>query len=177
LQFPDGGDFDNGANQFSPDANNVTTINFGATSAENAGEGTTQYGTQFDINELNQDGYTTGRISTIDVDKEGRVFARYTNGQSSILGQVAMASFNNVQGLRPLGDNNWAATFAAGDPVYSAAGTGDLGTIQSSALEASNVDLATELVGLIIAQRNFEANSKTISTSDQMTQTVLQIKR
>lgn len=177
ITFPDGAPFDNGANQFSPDAANVTTINFGATSADNAGEGTTQYGTQFDINELNQDGFTTGRISTIDIDQQGRVFARYTNGQSSVLGQVAMASFNNNQGLKPMGDNNWAATFAAGDPVYSAAGTGDLGTIQSSALEASNVDLATELVNLIVAQRNFEANSKTISTSDQMTQTVLQIKR
>jgi flagellar hook protein FlgE len=153
------------------------SIDFGATSAANAGQGSTQYGTQFNVNTLTQDGYTTGNLSGIEVDGSGRVFGVYTNGQSNAIGQVAMAKFTNPQGLQPVGNNNWMGSFAAGDPVYGAAGAGGLGNIQSSALEGSNVDLTEELVNLITAQRNFEANSKTISTSDQLTQTVINLVR
>ncbi len=104
------------------------------------------------------------------------VFARFTNGQSTVLGQVAMANFTNPQGLEQLGNNNWAETFAAGEPVFAAPGTGNLGTIQAGALEASNVDIAQELVNLITAQRNFQANAQTISTADQVTQTIINIR-
>ncbi|WP_018176645.1 flagellar hook protein FlgE [Thioalkalivibrio sp. AKL8] len=138
--------------------------------------GTTQYGGDFSVNDLNQNGFASGRLTGVDIDDSGVVFARFTNGQSTVLGQVAMASFTNPQGLEQLGNNNWAETFAAGEPVFAAPGTGNLGTIQSGALEASNVDIAQELVNLITAQRNFQANAQTISTADQVTQTIINIR-
>ncbi|WP_018873720.1 flagellar hook protein FlgE [Thioalkalivibrio sp. ALJ16] len=138
--------------------------------------GTTQYGGDFAVNDLNQDGFASGRLTGVDIDDSGVVFARFTNGQSTVLGQVAMANFTNPQGLEQLGNNNWAETFAAGEPVFAAPGTGNLGTIQAGALEASNVDIAQELVNLITAQRNFQANAQTISTADQVTQTIINIR-
>ena len=110
------------------------------------------------------------------MDQTGVVFARYTNGQSAALGKVALANFSNPQGLQQLGDNNWAETYASGDPVYGDPGTSSLGLIQSGGLEASNVDLATELVNLITAQRNYQANAQTISTADEVTQTIINIR-
>ncbi|WP_017942430.1 MULTISPECIES: flagellar hook protein FlgE [unclassified Thioalkalivibrio] len=138
--------------------------------------GTTQYGGDYSVNDLNQDGFASGRLTGVDIDDSGVVFARFTNGQSTVLGQVAMANFTNPQGLEQLGNNNWAETFAAGEPVFAAPGTGNLGTIQAGALEASNVDIAQELVNLITAQRNFQANAQTISTADQVTQTIINIR-
>ncbi len=138
--------------------------------------GTTQYGGDYAVNDLNQNGFASGRLTGIDIDQSGAVFARFTNGQSTVLGQVAMANFTNPQGLEQLGNNNWAETFSAGEPVFAAPGTGNLGTIQSGALEASNVDIAQELVNLITAQRNFQANAQTISAADQVTQTIINIR-
>lgn len=138
--------------------------------------GLTQYGTKYSVSDLSQDGYTTGRLNGFDVDQTGVVFARYTNGQSAALGKVALANFSNPQGLQQLGDNNWAETYASGDPVYGDPGTSSLGLIQSGGLEASNVDLATELVNLITAQRNYQANAQTISTADEVTQTIINIR-
>ncbi|BCU07652.1 flagellar hook protein FlgE [Allochromatium tepidum] len=126
--------------------------------------------------DLTQNGYSAGTLSGFDVDTDGIVFARYSNGQSHILGQVAMANFKNPQGLAQIGDNNWAQSYGSGEPVYGAAGDGRLGSIQSCALENSNVDLTEELVNMITAQRNYEANAKTISTADQMTQTILNLR-
>lgn len=138
--------------------------------------GTTQYGSAFAVNNLTQDGYTTGRLAGVDIDTEGVVFARYTNGQSTALGKVAMAKFNNQQGLRQIGDTNWAESFASGTPQLGEAGTSSFGQIQSGALEASNVDIAAQLVNLITAQRNFQANAEVISTADTITQTVINIR-
>ncbi|MBK1716739.1 flagellar hook protein FlgE [Thiocystis violacea] len=136
----------------------------------------TQYGTKYSVSDLSQDGFTTGRLTGFDVDQTGVVFARYSNGQSGILGKVALANFKNPQGLQQLGDNNWAETFAAGDPTFGDPGTSNLGLIQSGGLEAANVDLAEELVSLITAQRNYQANAQTISTADQITQTIINIR-
>jgi flagellar hook protein FlgE len=136
----------------------------------------TQFGAPFGVTELSQDGYTTGRLAGLDIDDEGVVFARYTNGQYEVQGQVALANFANVQGLQPLGDNNWAQTFASGDVLEGAPGTGNLGLMQSGALEDSNVDLSEQLVKLIIAQRNFQANTEVISTADSITQAVINIR-
>ena len=136
---------------------------------------TTQYGSPFSINDMQQNGFTTGRLAGLDVDGSGILFARYTNGESKVLGQVALANFNNVEGLSPAGDTAWVQTFASGDPIVGAPGTGSLGDISSSSLEESNVDLSDELVSLIIAQRNYQANAKTIETADQVTQTILNI--
>ena len=136
----------------------------------------TQYGSTFSVNTLKQDGFTSGRLSTIDVDTSGVVFARYTNGRSQPLGQVALSNFANPQGLRQLGDTTWGETFTSGDPIRGSAGTSSFGLIQSGALESSNVDLTAQLVNMITAQRNFQANAQMISTADQVTQTIINIR-
>jgi flagellar hook protein FlgE len=136
---------------------------------------TNQFGSSFAVNGLSQDGYTTGRLSGIDIDSEGIIFARFTNGQSSPLGKVALANFANVGGLRQLGDTAWSQTFESGDLVLGEANTASFGLIQSGALEASNVDIASSLVKLITAQRNFQANAQTISAADTITQTIINI--
>jgi flagellar hook protein FlgE len=136
----------------------------------------TQYGSTFGVNLLNQNGFSSGRLSSIDVDTNGVIFARFTNGRSEPLGQVALSNFANVQGLRQLGDTSWGETFTSGDAVRGSAGTGSFGLIQSGALEASNVDLTEQLVNMITAQRNFQANAQMISTADQVTQTIINIR-
>ncbi|TDJ60376.1 MAG: flagellar hook protein FlgE [Proteobacteria bacterium] len=136
----------------------------------------TQFGAPFGVNQLTQDGYTTGRLAGLDIDSEGIVFARFTNGQSTVQGQIALGNFANPQGLQSLGDNNWAESFAAGNVLEGAPGTGSLGLVQSGALEESNVDLSEQLVALIIAQRNFQANTEVISAADTVTQAVINIR-
>lgn len=138
--------------------------------------GMTQYGSSFAVNNLGQDGFTSGRLAGVDIDTEGVVFARYTNGQSSALGKVALAKFSNQQGLRQVGDTNWSESFSSGTPQFGEAGTSSFGQIQSGALEASNVDIAAQLVNLITAQRNFQANAEVISTADNITQTIINIR-
>jgi flagellar hook protein FlgE len=135
--------------------------------------GTTQYGDTFSVNSLTQDGYTTGRLTGITFDATGVVQAQFTNGKSIALGQVAMANFASPQNLQQLDNTNWAETFASGQPLRGQAGSSGLGTIQSGALESSNVDLTQQLVNMISAQRNFQANAQVISTTDQMTQTII----
>jgi len=137
--------------------------------------GLTQYGTKYSTSDLTQDGYTTGQLSSFDVDQTGIVYANYSNGHSSELGKVALANFANPQGLQQLGDSTWAETYAAGEPVFGDPGSSNLGLIQSGGLEASNVDIADSLVSLITAQRNYQANAKTITTADEAIQTVLNI--
>ncbi len=136
----------------------------------------TQYGEGFAVSRLGQDGFATGRLAGIDVGEGGVVQARYTNGQSAQIGQIAMASFPNPQGLQQVGSTAWAQSFNSGAPVSGAAGTGNFGDVQSGALESSNVDLTAQLVNMIEAQRNFQANAQMISTSDQITQTILNIR-
>ncbi|MBU2873869.1 flagellar hook protein FlgE [Marinobacter salexigens] len=137
---------------------------------------TTQYGATFGVNDQRQNGYTTGRLSGLDVSNEGILFARYTNGQSKALGQVALAAFNNTNGLSPVGDTSWVETFESGQPIIGQPDTGTLGSIKSSSVEESNVDLSAQLVNLIIAQRNYQANAKTIETSDAVTQTIINLR-
>ncbi|MCF6282107.1 MAG: flagellar hook protein FlgE [Candidatus Polarisedimenticolaceae bacterium] len=136
----------------------------------------TQFGGSFDVNELSQDGFSSGRLSGIDIDGTGVVFARFTNGQSTALGKVAMARFSNPQGMRQLGDTSWAETFTSGDPAIGEAGTSSFGLMQSGALESSNVDIAEQLVNLITAQRNFQANAQVITTADTVTQTIINLR-
>jgi len=138
--------------------------------------GTTQYGDKFSMTSNYQDGYTTGRLIGIDIDSTGAVQARFTNGRSTLLGQVAMASFSNPQGLQQLGNTNWSETNASGQPLFGQAGGSGLGLVQSGALEASNVDITAQLVNMITAQRNFQANAQMIQTADQVTQTIINIR-
>ena len=136
----------------------------------------TQFGVDFTVNNIVQDGFTAGTLASVDIDSQGNVFARYTNGQAAVQGQVALATFANPQGLRALGQNTWAATFEAGDAVINAPGSSSVGNVQAGALEDSNIDLSEELVKLIVAQRNFQANTEVIQTEDATTQAVINIR-
>ncbi len=138
-------------------------------------DGSTQFGSSFSVSEVSQNGYTTGRLTGLEIDADGLMFARFTNGQAQVLGQVALASFKNPEGLIPLGSTSWGESFESGGATVGSPRTGTFGNLRSSALEESNVDLSEELVGLIIAQRNFQASAKTIETSDTVTQTIIQL--
>lgn len=137
---------------------------------------TTQFGSPFSVNALTQNGYTTGRLTGVDVSKDGFVFARYTNGQSRVLGQVALANFPNAEGLKPQGNTAWAETFDSGQPTFGAPGSSSLGLLNAGALEDSTVDLSQELVHLITAQRDYQANAKTVQTEDTITQTIINLR-
>lgn len=136
----------------------------------------TQFGGNFTVNSIQQNGYTSGRITGLDIDDTGIVRARFTNGQNRTLGQVTLANFANANGLRQMGETNWAESFSSGPPLIGTPGSGSLGLIQSGALEGANVDLTGQLVNMITAQRNFQANAQVISTADAVTQTVINIR-
>lgn len=136
----------------------------------------TQYGTSFGIQTQTQDGHATGRITGIDISPEGAVSARYTNGAVQQLGQVALTNFANPQGLQSLGSNSWGETYRSGQPLHGQAGSSNFGLVQGGALEASNVNLTEQLVNMITAQRNFQANAQMIQTQDQIAQTVINIR-
>ncbi|MDT8438402.1 MAG: flagellar hook protein FlgE [Wenzhouxiangellaceae bacterium] len=135
----------------------------------------TQFGGAFAVSELFQNGFSSGRLTGIDISDSGIVFARFTNGQSNALGKVALATFANNQGLSNLGDTEFGETFDSGDARIGEPGTSSFGLIQSGALEASNVNLTAELVNMITAQRNFQANAQMISTADTIAQTIINI--
>jgi flagellar hook protein FlgE len=151
-----------------PDGAQPMSMNF------NFGQ-TTQYGGSFGVTSITQNGYATGQLSTVAIDASGIVSAVYTNGRSTQLGQLAMANFPNPQGLKQLGDTNWSETFTSGNVVSGTANSAGFGSIQSGALESSNVDLTTELVNMITAQRSFDSNAQVITTANQESQTVIQI--
>jgi len=136
----------------------------------------TQFGGNFSVNSVTQDGYTTGRLIGIDIDETGIVQARFTNGNSQPLGQIAIANFANPQGLQQLGNTQWAETFSSGQALRGQAGNSGFGLVQSGALEGANVDVTEQLVNMITAQRNFQANAQMISTADQITQTIMNIR-
>lgn len=136
----------------------------------------TQFGGSFTVNSIKQNGYTSGRITGIDIDDTGIVRARFTNGQNRTLGQVTLANFANPNGMRQMGETNWAESFSSGPALLGTPGSGSLGLIQSGALEGANVDLTGQLVNMITAQRNFQANAQVISTADAVTQTVINIR-
>jgi flagellar hook protein FlgE len=147
-------------------ANMNMTFNFGQS---------TQYGGGFGVTSIVQDGYSTGQLSTVSIDATGIVSAVYTNGRTTQLGQLAMANFPNPQGLKQLGNTNWAQTFNSGTVVQGTASSAGFGSIQSGALESSNVDLTTQLVDMITEQRAFQANAQSITTANQLSQTVINI--
>jgi len=138
--------------------------------------GLTQFGTPFSVAALTQDGYTSGQFSSLDVAGNGTIFGRFTNGQSRVLGEVQLARFPNPEKLTQLGDNSWAESFESGEPILGRPETSGLGNLQAGALEQSNVDITAQLVKMITAQRNFQANAKMISTQDQVTQEIINIR-
>ncbi|RRV11930.1 flagellar hook protein FlgE [Stutzerimonas xanthomarina] len=136
----------------------------------------TQFASAFAVNSVAQDGYTTGELAGLEIDDTGVIFARYTNGQSKVQGQIILANFANVQGLTPVGKSQWVQSFESGEPVVGTPGSGTLGALQAGALEDSNVELSDQLVNLIVAQRNYQANAKTIETESAITQTIINLR-
>jgi flagellar hook protein FlgE len=137
---------------------------------------TSQYGASFAVSSNSQDGYTTGQLSGFSIGSDGIVQGRYSNGQTRDQGQIALANFINPQGLVALGGNQWAESSASGQPLVGAPSTGSNGALQSGALESSNVDITTELVDMITAQRVYQANAETIKTQDQVQQTLMNLR-
>ncbi|TXF11823.1 flagellar hook protein FlgE [Pelomicrobium methylotrophicum] len=138
--------------------------------------GSTQFGSPFSMNALTQDGYGPGRLTGFNIGDDGTIVARYTNGQSRVMGQVVLVSFANPKGLQPLGDNAWAQTADSGQPLVGSPGSSNLGLLQSAAVEDSNVDLTQELVNMITAQRVYQANAQTIKTQDAVMQTLVNLR-
>ena len=138
--------------------------------------GSTQYASSFAVNSVAQDGYTTGELAGLEISETGAIFARYTNGQSKVQGQIILANFANVQGLTPVGKTQWVQSFESGEPVRNPPGSGTLGSLRAGALEDSNVELSDQLVNLIVAQRNYQANAKTIETESAITQTIINLR-
>jgi flagellar hook protein FlgE len=137
--------------------------------------GSTQFASASIVKASSQDGYTKGDLIGVSFAETGEMVAAFSNGQKQNLGVVAFATFENQSGLQPSGDTEWGATLTSGNAVLNPPGTGLNGSLRSAALEQSNVDLSTELVRLIEAQRNFQANSKTLETLNTVTQAILQI--
>jgi flagellar hook protein FlgE len=138
--------------------------------------GATQYGSPFGVTSLTQDGYSAGNLTSTSIETDGVLMARYSNGQSKPAGQLELATFRNPQGLQPMGGNAWARSYASGIPVVGVPGNGALGSLQAGALEESNVDLTGELVNMITAQRQYQANAQTIKTQDQVLQTLVNLR-
>ena len=137
---------------------------------------TTQFGTNFTVAHQEQNGNGSGKLAGFSVGRDGSLMARYTNGLTVSKGRVALANFTNPQGLQPLGCNQWGETADSGAPLVGSPQTGTLGTIQSGALESSNVDLTQELVNMITAQRVYQANAQTVRTHDQLLQTIVNLR-
>ncbi len=137
---------------------------------------TSQYGVPFSVSANTQNGYATGQLAGFSIGKDGVISGRYTNGQTRAQGQIALANFTNPQGLIAQGGNAFAESAASGQPVIGAPTSGSMGTLQSGALESSTVDLTTELVNMITAQRVYQANAETVKTQDQVQQTLMNLR-
>jgi flagellar hook protein FlgE len=161
-------DFSQGAAQ-----NQMIDLVFGPTT----GGTTTQYPISSTTNYQTQDGYPPGVLQSVSVSAEGILSGTYSNGQILDLYQITLANFNNANGLYKEGSNLYSETLASGVAYTNSPGEGGLGKISANSLEQSNVDLATEFVKMIIAQRGFQANSKVITTTDEILQELMTLKR
>ena len=137
--------------------------------------GASQFSSASIVKKQSQDGYTKGDLIGVSFEETGEMVASFSNGQRQNLGLVAIATFENQAGLQTAGDTEWLASLTSGQAILNPPGTGLNGTLRSAALEQSNVDLSEELVGLIEAQRNYQASSKTLETLNTVTQSILQI--
>ena len=138
--------------------------------------GTTQHGKTFSVRDLSQVGYAAAELTGVQIDKTGVIKARYTNGQTKDVGQVVLANFKNTQGLQSVGANRWTETLASGSPTLNNPGSSNVGYVQSGAVEDSNVDLTSELVNMITAQRYYQANAQTIKVQDAVMQTLINLR-
>jgi flagellar hook protein FlgE len=138
--------------------------------------GFTQFGSNFGIYDLQQDGFAPGELTSINIGEDGIITAAYSNGTSQAAGQISLTNFRNLQGLAPVNGGYWLETAASGAPVTGAPLEGRLGQIRSGALEESNVDMTAELVNMIVAQRSYQANAQTIKTQDQVLSTLVNLR-
>nr|WP_298414335.1 flagellar hook protein FlgE [uncultured Halomonas sp.] len=138
--------------------------------------GTTQTGNNFSLDSLTQDGYASGNLVGIAINADGSIMGNYSNEQSEVLGTISLVNFRNPEGLKPVGDNAWVETGESGQALLGQAGTGMLGSIESGAVETSNVDLTRELVDLIIAQRTFQANTNSVRTQSEVLESVVNLR-
>ncbi|RIA44498.1 flagellar hook protein FlgE [Hephaestia caeni] len=138
--------------------------------------GTTQRTAAGEVLTQTQDGVAVGELQGVTIDENGFVKASFSNGDNQILGKVALVNFSNPSGLRQLGNSTWASTGISGEPTYGEANGDGLGALMSGAVESSNVDITEELVSLIAAQRNFQANAKALDTSSQISETIFNIR-
>ena len=136
----------------------------------------TQFGAKFSVNELTQDGYTSGNLAGLSIGPDGVIQGNYSNDQTKNLAQIVLANFTNPNGLMSVGNNAWIETASSGQPKVGTPDTGTLGVLQSGAVEESNVDLTGELVNMIVQQRNYQANAQSIKTQDQIMQTLVNIR-
>ncbi|WP_330983789.1 MULTISPECIES: flagellar hook protein FlgE [Enterobacterales] len=134
----------------------------------------TQYGSDFSVTTNSANGYASAEQNGIQVDDDGKVYATYSNGERMLQGQIVLATFPDENGLQAVSGTSWVQTGESGAPVIGVPGSGSCGTLSSGMLESSNVDITTELVDLMTAQRNYEANTKVISTSTQLDQALFQ---
>ncbi|MDE2600381.1 MAG: flagellar hook protein FlgE [Rhodocyclaceae bacterium] len=139
-------------------------------------QGSTQYGQDFGVNALGQNGYTSGRLSGVSVSSDGTIQGQYSNGRTRDMGRLVLATFQNPNGLTNMGGNLWRETVDSGQPIVGTPGQGNLGVIQSASVEDSNVDLTAELVDMIVQQRAYQANAQTIKTQDQILQTLVNLR-
>ncbi|WP_026958029.1 flagellar hook protein FlgE [Aliagarivorans taiwanensis] len=136
----------------------------------------TQFNSAFEVSDLSQNGSTVGKLTGIDISPEGLVVASYSNGTTTNIAKVAVAQFNNNQGLGQIGDTAWQQTQRSGEAIAGEANTGTFGKINSASLEQANVNLTEQLVNLISAQRNFQANSRALEVNSTLQQTIIQIR-
>lgn len=139
-------------------------------------DGTTQFGNDFALDSLTQNGYSAGALVGVSFDQDGNIIGNYANEQSQVLGTIALANFRNPEGLASQGDNAWVETGSSGQPLLGLAGNGQFGSLESGAVEVSNVDLTRELVDLIVAQRNYQANTQTIKVQDEVLQSAVNLR-
>ncbi|MDO9235041.1 MAG: flagellar hook protein FlgE [Aquabacterium sp.] len=138
---------------------------------------TTEYSGAYSVTDLSGGGYAQGNLSDFLIENDGTIKARYTNGQSKSIARVQLSDFKNLNGMQPVGSNEWKATSASGDPLpLGTPGTGIYGLLQAGALEESNVDMTAELVNMIVAQRSYQANAQTIKAEDQVLQTLVNLR-
>jgi len=197
MVFSSGGDFQAIQNsQGTPQATgDITSVQLGAGILTNGSEPTqtistnfvlsaatatsdepTQFASAFEVTQAEQDGLAVGRLTGLEIGADGLVQAKYSNGTAEPIGRVAVARFANQQGLTQVGNSSWKESLDSGEALGGEATTGTFGEINSQALEQSNVNLTTELVDMIIAQRNFQANSRALEVNNTLNQTVLNIR-
>lgn len=167
-------------NPQTPFSLNILGIYFGGGAGRQNIELNFEDSTQFDsasiVNSLSQNGYTMGQLVGVEPDSTGTIVARYSNNQTQAMGQVALANFANIQGLKRVGDNNWIASTESGLEKVGKPSSGMLGQVVAGSLEGSNTDMTKELVNMITAQRNFQANTQVVSTYNTLTQALLNIR-